>query len=61
LRFYTGVPILTNDGYAIGTVCIVDTEPREFTDHDQALLKGFAQNSMFEIEQRLKTLTNNPF
>jgi GAF domain-containing protein len=52
LRFYAGAPIITNDGQALGTVCIVDKEPRQFTDKELELLKGFAETAMQEIEQR---------
>lgn len=58
LRFYAGAPIVTNDGYALGTVCIVDKEPREFSERDQQLLQGFAQTAMNDIEIRLRTLTS---
>lgn len=52
LRFYAGVPIVTNDGYAIGTVCIVDKEPREFSQQETEMLKEFAQTAMRELEMR---------
>ena len=52
LRFYAGAPIITKEGFNIGTVCIVDKEPREFTDKEKKLLKLFAENTMHEIMQR---------
>ncbi|MBA3665775.1 MAG: GAF domain-containing protein, partial [Bacteroidetes bacterium] len=39
--------------YNIGTVCVVDREPREFTTEETELLKGFASNVMRELEYRL--------
>lgn len=34
IRFYAGRPIRTISGYKIGTLCLIDSEPREFSDKD---------------------------
>ena len=52
LRFYAGAPITTREGFHIGTVCVVDKEPRDFTLEDTDLLVLFAENAMHEIEMR---------
>jgi len=52
LRFYAGAPILTNDGYAIGTACIVDKEPRTFSREDISMLEYFAKVAMQEVQLR---------
>jgi GAF domain-containing protein len=52
LRFYAGAPITTSDGFHIGTVCIVDKEPREFSENEIIILQRFAENAMHEIEMR---------
>jgi GAF domain-containing protein len=52
LRFYAGAPILTHDGYAIGTACIVDKEPRAFSSEDISMLEYFAKVAMQEVQIR---------
>jgi hypothetical protein len=42
LRFYAGYPIEAPNGVRVGTVCVFDPEPREFTEADSALLRGLA-------------------
>jgi GAF domain-containing protein len=56
LRFYAGAPILPHDGFALGTVCVVDKAPREFSKKEEAMLQSFADAAMTEIEIRLKLL-----
>lgn len=56
LRFYAGAPLITHDGFLIGTVCLVDTKPRKFNDHDKAILEGMANLVMEQIELRLQNL-----
>lgn len=53
LRFYAGAPLITADGYNIGTLCIVDKKTRTFTDDDQQKLVRFAKTVMHTIEARL--------
>lgn len=56
LRFYAGAPMVTQEGFAIGTVCIVDKEPREFSAQETAMLKEFAHTAMQELEMRHQLL-----
>jgi signal transduction histidine kinase len=52
LRFYAGAPIITADGFNIGTVCIVDKKERHFTKRQEARLVRYAQAVMHEISIR---------
>lgn len=52
LRFYAGAPLITADGLNIGTICLVDKQPREFQDSDQRMLINLASIVMDEIELR---------
>lgn len=52
LRFYAGAPISTKEGLNLGTVCIIDKYPREFSKNEKEMLIKFAENAMQEIEWR---------
>ncbi len=56
LRFYAGAPLITQDGFAIGSVCLVDTKPRTFDQRNRQLLQGMAAVVMEQVELRLITL-----
>jgi two-component sensor histidine kinase len=53
LRFYAGVPLRTQDGFNLGTSCIIDHTPRQVTDEEIAQLSDFAAIVMDELELRL--------
>ena len=42
VRFYAGYPIRTWDGYRIGTLCIMDSKPRDMTPEDLRPLRDFS-------------------
>jgi GAF domain-containing protein len=49
IRFYAGAPIIDPDGYVLGTVCIIDTEPREISRKEIWVLEGLADCTMTAI------------
>ena len=49
---YAGVPLLTRDGYTLGSFCVIDHTPRAWTAGDVAILKDLAAGVMTEIELR---------
>ncbi len=53
LRFYAGVPLVTRDGYKLGTFNIIDFTPRELTDEETEMLRSFAAIVIDEMELRL--------
>lgn len=53
LRFYLGVPLTTSDGYNLGTLNVIDVEPREVSDEELATLTDLASVVMDELELRL--------
>lgn len=53
LQFYAGIPLKTNEGYNLGTLCVIDREPRKVTDHQLSQLKNLAATVMDHLELRL--------
>lgn len=53
LRFYAGIPLKTADGYNLGTLCIIDKEPRSMSVQETSTLSDMAAIVMDELELRL--------
>ena len=52
IRSYLGVPLTTPDGYNIGTLCAIDTEPRPFDSRQADILKKLAEIVVEQFELR---------
>jgi EAL domain-containing protein (putative c-di-GMP-specific phosphodiesterase class I)/GGDEF domain-containing protein len=51
VRFYAGAPLTTRDGFTLGSMCVLDTEPRtSATVEDAAALRDLAAMAMAQIE-----------
>lgn len=55
VRSYLGVPLTTADGYNIGTLCIFDSKPRDFSEAEVDVLSNFAKVVMSQLERRLSS------
>ena len=55
LQFYAGVPLKTSDGHNLGTLCVLDFEPRTVTPEEITTLEDLASVVMNELELRLET------
>ncbi|WP_126970110.1 GAF domain-containing protein [Xanthomonas sp. BRIP62411] len=55
-RFYAGMPLVTSDGVALGTVCVLDTEPRTLTDMQRTGLQALARVTMRLLDERKREL-----
>jgi len=52
IRSYAGIPLQMPDGYNVGTLCAIDTRPREYSPSEIALLTKFARIVVDELELR---------
>jgi signal transduction histidine kinase len=50
--FYAGVPLMNNDGYAVGTLCVLDSKPNELTREQTETLKALARQVVSMLEMR---------
>ena len=49
IRFYAGAPLATADGYRIGTLCLIDGQPRQLSDDERRALRDLADVAEAEI------------
>ncbi len=49
---YLGIPLITRDGHAVGTLCVIDHEPRVWTSDQVDLLRDLAASVVTEITLR---------
>ena len=52
IRFYAGAPLVTSDGFCLGTLCIIDTVPRAFSPSEAADLQDLAAMVIETLETR---------
>jgi GAF domain-containing protein len=52
IRFYAGAPLITEEGFALGTLCVVDRIPREFSPEQREALKALSRMVLAQLEFR---------
>ncbi|WP_115552867.1 GAF domain-containing protein [Xanthomonas arboricola] len=55
-RFYAGMPLVTTEGVALGTVCVLDTEPRTLNELQRTGLQALARVTMNLLDGRQEAL-----
>lgn len=51
-KFYCGMPLITGEGYALGTLCVMDFETRELTFEQAESLRRLSRQVMSQLELR---------
>lgn len=55
IRFYAGTPLITPRGDAIGTLCVIDREPRDLDEGQKSALQALGRQVVSLLELRLNT------
>ena len=56
VRFYAGAPLVNEDGHTLGTLCVLDTVPRELTDRQSEQLRALARQAMAQLTLRRREI-----
>jgi signal transduction protein with GAF and PtsI domain len=57
---YAGIPLITPDGQALGSLCVIDSKPREWTEEQIETLRALAGSVMATISYRAEACANQP-
>ncbi len=52
IRFYAGMPIVSPEGFHVGTLCVLDKKPRELTEEKQVALRVLARQVAAQFQMR---------
>ena len=58
IRFYAGQPIKSREGFLLGTLCVIGSEPKQLTSNQRAALKELAAqvSSLLELRKKKREL-----
>ncbi len=56
LQFYCSMPLITNEGYALGTLCVMDFEPRRLEFEQAEAMRRLSRQVLSQLELRRKVI-----
>ncbi len=56
VRFYAGAPLITPEGHALGTICVLDDVPRELEPEQIEALRALARQVVAQMELRRRLI-----
>lgn len=56
VRFYAGIPLKNDEGFNLGTICVIDTEPKNLNEQQIEALKNLAIQVMSQLKLKKKEI-----